>query len=214
MTREEELEVKISQKIPILMQAIKKVYSVLTFEVGGISLLGLAIIIIVITLNFRFLQHKLFDELNVKPESKRVGPLQFKGNYVVSLVPESGGAIQSQTTSDKLIDGIMGTQAAPGSTNIDYVVDLGGKVEVHEVALYWGALGTDPNYITNWTLEGKYEASDDSPWIGLADGGFPLATKSVVKLNNTQIRQLRIRADGSNYIGIYELTVVGKRIIQ
>ncbi|OGL60640.1 hypothetical protein A3H10_00730 [Candidatus Uhrbacteria bacterium RIFCSPLOWO2_12_FULL_46_10] len=212
MTREEELEIKIAQKIPLINRSVKKIYAILTFEVGGVSLLGLLIIILVITLNFRVLQNKLFDELRVNPKAKRVGPLQLKSNYVVSLIPESGGAIQAQTTSDKLIDGVIGTQAAPGNINIDYVVDLGGNVELSEVVLYWGTMGTDPNYIKNWKLEGRLGVSDDSPWILLEDGGFPLASRSIVKVDKKELSQLRVQAEGSNYIGIYELTVNGKRI--
>ena len=37
MTREEELEIKITQKIPLVNRSIKKVYAILTFEVGGIK---------------------------------------------------------------------------------------------------------------------------------------------------------------------------------
>jgi len=212
MTREEELEIKITQKIPLVNRSVKKIYAILTFEVGGISLLGLVIIVGAIAYSFQLFEQNLFQKLNYSPESKRVGPLHLKGDYVISLIPESSDGLKAGTLAANLVDGVMGTVAAPGSAQLDYLVDLGGLYEVHEIILYWGSYGADPNYIQKWILEGKDTTSADTPWREIESGGFPFSSRSVVKFNKIPLAQIRIRAEGSNYIGIYELSVIGKRV--
>lgn len=193
---------------------MQKILSIFTKKIGEINLIVLLIIVATITVNFKLLERNLPKQIGgSSSKSKRVGPVSLKGNYVTDIVITSPDAAKGGTLPANLIDGSLGTAAAPGNSSFEYAVDLGGTYEVNEVTLTWGSYGRDPNYIQSWTLEGKEDTSSNTPWKKLASGDkSPASDNSVVKLEKIELAQLKIKASGPNYIGIYELGINGKLV--
>ncbi len=211
MDRIEALEIQLTERFQPFKRILRRVYGFLTFRVGGVSILSLLIIIGAVTVNFYYLQSKLFEQLHIKPQLKnRIAPLVLKGNMVFSLIPEAPEVFQGGSFGDKLIDGSLGSIAAPGNANIDYVLDLGSLTEVHEITIYWGTFGTDREYLQQWKIEGRENTSNETPWMTLDKGGFPFSNKTVIKVDKKRLAQLRLSASGGHQIGVQEIIVVGK----
>lgn len=105
-----------------------------------------------------------------------------------------------------LVDGSPNTLAYPGASHIDYVINMGGAVaHVSDVKVTWGAFGSDPNYIQSWTLYGR---NGNQAWQTITSGGFPNATVTDIPASS-DVTDLRITADGANWLGVYEVNVSG-----
>jgi hypothetical protein len=105
-----------------------------------------------------------------------------------------------------LIDGDPSTLAYPSSKHLDYQVALGVQTWLSQAIVDWGSFGTNPAYIQRWSILARNGA--DQPWVTLAQGAFPGRSITVVSLNATAT-DVRLVADGTNSIGIYELQLEG-----
>jgi hypothetical protein len=124
---------------------------------------------------------------------------------VTSAVPQSPGLPSSDGPSS-LIDGDPDTLAYPGSNHLDYTISLAGPTHVSAAAISWGVYGTQTGYVQSWTLYGRNGSSN--AWQVLTQGGVPSVAVTGVQLNQI-VTDLRIVADGANWIGIYELSIAG-----
>jgi hypothetical protein len=124
----------------------------------------------------------------------------------ISQIPESQQYSISQNYGvANLTDGNPNTLAYPANRSLDYVVALNALSHLSGATIRWGYFGTNPAYISSWTLYGRNGAS--SPWITLVSGGFPAADSTFVGLDN-YVTDVRIIAESSqNWIGIYELSI-------
>jgi len=185
----------------------RKLWQLCIQPIGGISLVGVAIIVIAVTVNIKLLESSFLLAARGETSRDSYGPLPLNDNYVISFVSLSAGV--SPETTRYLVDGSIGTLAAPGNSIVDYMIDLGGLIDVRELTVYWGAYGVDSNYITEYHLEGKTDTRNETPWQELAAGGFPNTRQLVVRVNQP-LSQIRVRASSKNYFGIYEVMVDGK----
>lgn len=139
--------------------------------------------------------------------------VQLSGN---KLPPQSAYSVKSNVFEDpvyslalgyqaaNLIDGNPGTLAYPASTHLDYQISLSGPSQLSSVLIDWGTFGSDPLYVSSWSLLGRSGASQ--PWVTLAQGGFPNGVITFLNTNAT-VTDLRIVADSANWIGIYEVGI-------
>jgi hypothetical protein len=126
---------------------------------------------------------------------------------VTSNVPEDPVySIARGYQASKLIDGNPDTLAYPGSRHLDYQVSLGQLTPLSSALINWGQYGSDSIYVSSWSLLARRAANQ--PWITLAQGGFPNSTTTLVKLDFAAT-DLRVVADSTNWIGIYELDLTG-----
>jgi len=134
-------------------------------------------------------------------------PLPAPGNFTVkSNVAEDPVYSGSLHQAANLIDGDPSTLAYPGSTHIDYQVMLGQRTQLSSAFIDWGVFGSNPIYVTSWTLLARDGAGQ--PWVTLATGGFPNSAGTLLNLDSTAT-EVRIIADSLNWIGIYELQLKG-----
>jgi len=105
-----------------------------------------------------------------------------------------------------LMDGDPSTLAYPGSKHLDYQVALGVQTWLSQAVVDWGYFGTNPAYIQSWSILAR--SGSDQPWVTLVQGSFPGRSTTVVSLDYTAT-DLRLVADGTNWIGIYELQLEG-----
>ncbi|HVO79403.1 MAG TPA: hypothetical protein VMT28_01655 [Terriglobales bacterium] len=110
----------------------------------------------------------------------------------------------------RLVDGDLDTLAYPGSNHLDYVVSLRAPSHVSTVSIRWGHFGMLPGYVQSWTLYGRNGAYGD--WQPLAQGDWPHSATTGVELDQV-LTDLRIVADGTSWIGIFELTVAGAPVL-
>ena len=116
-------------------------------------------------------------------------------------------SIKRGTSADKLIDGLLETQAYPAQKEFDYTIDFLESYEIDRIEFVWGVNGENSDYVKDWMLSGKTEKGD---WKTLAEGGFPGVSKTMINTSAT-ISALRIQASGKvQWIGIYELRVRGR----
>jgi hypothetical protein len=85
------------------------------------------------------------------------------------------------------------------------VIQLNGAYQVSDISIDWHNFGTRSQYVNSWQVLGR---SGDQPWQPLAKGGFPGAPTLDIPLNAT-VTEVRIIADGPNWIGIYEVRFFG-----
>lgn len=129
------------------------------------------------------------------------------GLTAISNVPEAPKfSIAQNHTASNLIDGDPSTLAYPGSSHIDYQVSLGSPTQLSGMAIDWGYFGQDPVYVQKWSILARNGANQ--AWTTLATGGFPNSAISTVTLDFVAT-DVRILADSSNWIGIYELSLNG-----
>ena len=126
---------------------------------------------------------------------------------VTSNVPESPVySIARGYQASNLIDGNTGTLAYPGSNQIDYQVSLGQITQLSSASIYWGAYGSNPNYVSSWSLLAR--SAPGQPWVTVAQGGFPNSSSTLVNLDFAAT-DVRLVASSSNWIGVYELKLNG-----
>src|SRR5215472_4363883 len=132
-----------------------------------------------------------------------------RGVHAESLVPESPTySLARDYGAANLVDGDSDSLAYPGSTHLDYVIQLGGPYDVSGISIDWGSFGSDPSYIHSWQILGR---SDNAAWQQLASGGFPGRETLDVPVSGTTT-ELRIVADSSNWAGIYDVRVFGNAV--
>jgi hypothetical protein len=105
-----------------------------------------------------------------------------------------------------LMDGDPSTLAYPGSTHLDYQVALRAPTRLVAAVVDWGAFGTKPGYVQSWAILGRNGA--EQPWVTLGQGAFPNESTTVVILDQVAT-EVRLVADGPNWLGIYELHLEG-----
>jgi len=126
---------------------------------------------------------------------------------VKSNVPEDPVySIARGYQASNLIDGNTQTLAYPGSSQIDYQVSLGGLTQLSSAWITWGVYGTNPIYVSNWSLLAR--SASDQPWVSIAQGGFPNASTTLVNLDFAAT-DVRLVASSVNWIGVYELKLNG-----
>src|SRR6185437_13081444 len=129
------------------------------------------------------------------------GKYQLKGLHAESLVPESSvSSIASDYAAANLVDGDPDSLAYPGSTHLDYLIRLNGTYELSLLSVDWRSYGTDPRYVKSWQVLTRNGAGD---WVVAAKGEAPGTPTLDVPLNTTAT-DMRIVADGGNWIGIYD----------
>jgi hypothetical protein len=105
-----------------------------------------------------------------------------------------------------LMDGDPSTLAYPGSKHLDYQVALSARTRLSSAVVDWGSFGTKPGYIQSWSLLARSGA--DQPWVPLVQGAFPNRSSTIVNLDYTAT-DVRLVADGPNWLGIYEVQLEG-----
>jgi hypothetical protein len=134
--------------------------------------------------------------------SALAGPLTVRSN-----VPEDPVySLARHYQAANLMDGDPSTLAYPGSKHLDYQVALSTQTRLSAAMVDWGSFGTNPAYIQSWSLLAR--SGSDQPWVTLAQDTFPNRSITVVSLNYTAT-EVRLVADGMNWIGIYELQLEG-----
>lgn len=129
-----------------------------------------------------------------------------RGVHALSLVSESSTySIAPDYAAANLVDGDPDSLAYPGSSQIDYVIQLNGTYNVAGVSVDWGRFGTDSRYVQSWQILGRI---GDQDWQQLAGGGYPGQDTMDVALNVTAT-ELRLVASSSNWVGAYEVRVFG-----
>ena len=129
-----------------------------------------------------------------------------RGVHALSLVSESSTySLAPDYAAANLVDGDPDSLAYPGSSHIDYVIQLNGTYKVAGVSVDWGRFGTDPRYVQSWQILGRI---GDQDWQQLAGGGYPGQDTMDVALNVTAT-ELRLVASSSNWVGAYEVRAFG-----
>jgi hypothetical protein len=129
-----------------------------------------------------------------------------KGVRAQSLVPESVVySISRDNAAANLVDGDPDSLAYPGGTHLDYLIQLNGSYHVTGVSIDWKYFGTDARYVKSWQLLAN---NGGQSWKTVAGGGFPGAATLDANVDTTTTA-LRIVADGTNWIGIYDLRLFG-----
>jgi hypothetical protein len=138
-----------------------------------------------------------------------VGKPQIRGLHVESLVAESAlSSLASDFGAANLTDGDPDSLAYPGSSRLDYVIQLNGSYNVTGASIDWGYFGSDSRYVQSWQILGR---SGNQTWQQLASGGQPGLATMDVPLNATTT-ELRLVANSSHWIGAYEMRVFGGAI--
>lgn len=106
-----------------------------------------------------------------------------------------------------LVDRDISTLAYPGTSVADYSISVGGTASLNAVVINWGTFGTNPIYISSWSLLGRNGAQDS--WHLLDSGAFPNGEWTTVGVNTT-VTDVRLIADSSqNWIGVYDVRIYG-----
>jgi hypothetical protein len=137
----------------------------------------------------------------------------------ILAVPKSSLSVISNVTEDpvhsiaagypaaNLIDGNTSSLAYPSNNHLDYQVSLATPTHLSSALVTWGVFGTNPLYLTSWSLLGRNGATQ--PWHILAQGGFPGSTTSGITLDAVVTDLRVVAASTHNSIGIYELQLFG-----
>jgi hypothetical protein len=129
--------------------------------------------------------------------------------HAESLVPESPAySLGRDHGAANLVDDDPDSLAYPGSMHLDYVIQLNGTYQVSGISIDWNNYGTQTQYVKSWQVFGR---SGKQPWQQLAQGGFPGAPTLDIPLDAT-LTEVRIVADGNNWIGLYEARVFGNAV--
>lgn len=128
-----------------------------------------------------------------------------RGVHAESLVAEDPTySLARGYGAANLVDGDPDSLAYPGSTHLDYVIQLNGSYDVSGLSIDWGRFGSDSSYIQSWQILGR---NGNQNWQTLTSGGFPGASLDVPI--STRATELRVIADSGNWAGIYEVRVFG-----
>jgi hypothetical protein len=137
------------------------------------------------------------------------GEARIRGVHAESLVPESPAySLSRDHGAANLVDGDPDSVAYPGSTHLDYVMQLNGTYQVSGISIDWNDFGTQAQYVQGWQVLGR---RGNQPWQPLAQGGFPGTPTLDIPVNAT-VTEVRIVADGNNWIGIYDARVFGHAV--
>jgi hypothetical protein len=137
------------------------------------------------------------------------GKPPIRGLHVESLVPESPlNSLALDYGAANLVDGDPDSLAYPGSSHLDYVIQLNGSYNVTGISIDWGYFGSDSRYVQSWQILGR---SGNQAWQQLASGGLPGQPTMDVPLNATAT-ELRVVANSSHWIGAYDLRVFGSAL--
>jgi hypothetical protein len=137
------------------------------------------------------------------------GKPPIRGLHVESLVPESPvNSLALDYGAANLVDGDPDSLAYPGSSHLDYVIQLNGAYNVSGISIDWGYFGSDARYVQSWQILGR---SGNQAWQQLASGGSPGQATMDVPLNATAT-ELRLVATSSSWIGAYDLRVFGSAV--
>ena len=130
------------------------------------------------------------------------------GNFTVksNVVEDPVYSLARGYGAANLIDGDPSTLSYPASTHLDYQVSFGEPLQVSSAFINWGPFGTNPAYVSSWTLLGRNGATE--PWVTLGAGGFPNTAAALLNLDFAAT-DIRIVADSVNWIGLYELKIKG-----
>lgn len=138
------------------------------------------------------------------------GDPQIRGLQAISQVPENATySIARDYGAANLVDGDPESFAYPASTHLDYQISLNGPHHVTGISIDWGKFGTNPIYISSFSVLAR--KGPQQPWQTVVKGGYPGQSTSNPALDCTAT-DLRIVADSSNWIGIYELRVFGTAV--
>jgi hypothetical protein len=134
------------------------------------------------------------------------GNPKITGLRAQSLVPEDAVySIGQDNGAANLVDGDPDSLAYPGGTHLDYLVPLNASYHVTGASIDWKSFGTDTRYVKSWQI---LASNGGSSWKVVASGGFP--GKEALEVNlDTTATALRIVADGSNWIGVYDMRLFG-----
>ena len=138
------------------------------------------------------------DESTSTGSSSQLSPVSVTSNIPIS--PTRGYA------TSNLTDGDSSTLAYPAAPEVDYELDFGADTAIESANINWSYFGTSPTYVQRWTIFGQRDG--EFGWRVLAQGGFPGAEQTQSEIHRT-VRRLRLRADGPNWIGVYEFSVFG-----
>jgi hypothetical protein len=128
------------------------------------------------------------------------------GTTAVSEIPESPAySAALDYGAANLVDGDSSSLAYPGSSSLDYVIQLNGIYHVTGAAIDWGVFGSDSRYVQSWKLLGRVDGGN---WQQFASGGFPGQSIMNVPLDLTAT-ELRVIATADNWIGANEVRVFG-----
>ncbi len=146
-----------------------------------------------------------------------IGMYELEAAASIPLQVTAASNLEEQTSindfgpASNLVDGNDNTLANPGGPHNDYTLDPGKNAYIDQVSIVWGSFGTNSLCINSWRLYGQKQIG--TTWDIIAQGGFPNAAQSVVPVHD-QYRRLRVAADGTNWIGIYEVQVYGNLLAQ
>jgi hypothetical protein len=95
------------------------------------------------------------------------------------------------------------------ASKIDYVVTLQRRSHVNQVSVWWGMYGTNPGFLSSWTLYGR--DGNSSPWVVISAGGFPNAPVSDIPVS-ASVTDLRMTADSGDVVGLYRTEAYGNEM--
>lgn len=116
-------------------------------------------------------------------------------------------SIDRDNDATKLIDGKKTTLAAPANQNVEYTITLTEPHRIRQTIITWGDYGVNTNYINSWSLEAS---ENGKTWTVIKKGGSPQVSEAIINDDFTALT-IRIKAQSPNdWIGIYELELVGR----
>jgi len=130
------------------------------------------------------------------------------GQYTVksNVIEDPVYSIAAGYQASNLLDGDPTTLAYPGAVHLDYQIALGQPTQLSSAFISWGVYGSNALYVNSWSLLARNGASQ--PWTAIAQGGFPHSATTLLNLDFVA-SDVRIVADGPNWIGIYDLKIKG-----
>jgi len=196
MTREEELEMKLTQKIPVISSTMHhaKIFFVIILTVG-------------LSGSIAFLTARQIIKDVVRQCGSKDRIVRSKEELLVALKTAHNNLFSGpieRFPADNLIDGNLETYAYPNDRIVDYTADLVDLYPLNEITIVWNEFGEQENYITKWYLEGCTKSGE---WDILARGDAPKSKVTVVKIKDV-VSQLRLRASAQkDWIGVYEMKI-------
>jgi hypothetical protein len=137
------------------------------------------------------------------------GKSLIRGVTAISLVPESPTySLSRDFAAANLVDGNPESIAYPGSSHLDYQIQLNGPHHVSGLSIDWNRYGMDPSFVKSWTV---YRRNGNQPWQAASSGGYPGQATTTVAFDGVAT-DVRIVADSINWIGIYEVRVYGTTV--
>ena len=117
-------------------------------------------------------------------------------------------SVKRNTLAKNLIDGDLQTLAAPANTQLDYTIKFLNKYQIKQIIIHWKNFGESKEYVNVWSLNSISSGGGEK----IASGEFPNTDRTIIdkKINAAE---LRITAESEkNWIGIYEIEIIGRPI--